>query len=72
MKLPAFTPTEEQPLENVHPKLCLSLSLSLSPLCPQLKNRLTQVSGTKQVGHRHILREGESELKERDKIASGW
>lgn len=30
MKLPALTPTEEQPLENVHPKLCLSLSLSLS------------------------------------------
>lgn len=70
MKLPALTATEEQPLENVHPKLCLSLSLS--PLCPQLKNRLTQVSGTKQVGHRHILREGESELKERAKIASGW
>lgn len=28
MKLPALTATEEQSLENVHPKLCLSLSLS--------------------------------------------
>lgn len=49
-------------------------SLFLSPLCPQLKNRLTQVSGTKQVGHPHILREGESEIIEWDyeKIVSGW
>lgn len=28
IELPALTATEEQPLENVHPKLCLSLSLS--------------------------------------------